>query len=351
MTRIRLPYVNAFRDRHGKLRHYFRKRGSDKIPLPGLPGSDEFMAAYHAALAGVDAKQQIGSARTKPGTVNAAIVGYYTSAVFQEMASGTKVQRRAILERFRNANGDNLLHNLERRHIVKMLGQLGPHARRNWLATLRGLLDFAVAEGFIKENPTADIKMKAPKTEGHRPWTEDEIARYETAHPIGSKARLALALPLYTALRKSDFLKVGPQHIRDGILHVTQQKTGEKLQLPIRSELQEILGATPCNHLTFLVSTTGGPYSPNGFWDQFRRWCDEAGLPKDCTVHGLRATCATRLAHAGATPHQIKAWTGHKSLSQVQHYTRGADQLRLASEAVGLEQPGNKHVTNLAPKR
>jgi hypothetical protein len=79
--------------------------------------------------------------------------------------------------------------------------------------------------------------MKAPKTEGHRPWTEDEIARYETAHPIGSKARLALALPLYTALRKSDFLKVGPQHIRDGILHVTQQKTGEKLQIanPLRA--------------------------------------------------------------------------------------------------------------------
>jgi integrase len=135
---------------------------------------------------------------------------------------------------------------------------------------------------------------------------------------------LALALPLYTALRKSDFLRLGPQHIRDGVLHVTRQKTGGSLQLPIRPELQEIIAATPCNHLTFLVSATGGTYSPYGFGQQFRRWC------------------ATRLAYDGATPHEIQAWTGHKSLSQVQHYTRAADQLRLARNAI--EQSDNKGV-------
>jgi integrase len=141
---------------------------------------------------------------------------------------------------------------------------------------------------------------------------------------------------------------VGPQHIRDGVLHVTQQKTGGALQLPIRLELQDIIAATPCADLTFLVSATGGPYSPNGFAEQFRRWCDEAGLPKDCKVHGLRGTCATRLAYNGATPHEIQAWTGHKSLSQVQHYTRAADQLVLARKAI--ERNDNNGVTNLRRK-
>ena len=271
MTRIRLPYINRYFDVRGKLRHDFRRRGFKKVPLPGLPGSEEFMAVYQAALAGVESKLEVGASRTKPGTVNAAIVGYYTSSAFQEMAKGTKVQRRAMLERFRNEHGDKRLHSLERSHLVRMLGRLKPHARHNWLATLRGLLDFAMAEGFIEENPAVGIKFKKPKTEGHRPWTEEEVAQYEARHLIGTKARLALALPLYTALRKSDFLRVGPQHIRDGVLHVTQQKTGGKLQLPIRPELQEVLDATPCDHLTLLVSTTGGPYSPTGFWDQFRR--------------------------------------------------------------------------------
>ena len=333
MTRIRLPYVNVFRDRHGEQRYYFRRRGFKKTPLPSAPGSQEFMAAYQAALAGVETKQ-VGVALTKPGTVNAALVGYYTSRAFQEMAPGTKLQRRAILERFRNVNGDNRLHLLAQRDIVKMLGQLGPHARRNWLATLRGLLDFAKVEGFIRENPTAGIKIKTPKTEGHRPWTEPEVAQYEARHPIGTKARLALALGLYTALRKGDCLSLGPQNIRGGIIHVTQEKTGGKLQLPIRPELQEVLDATPSRHLKFLVKDSGEAYSGASFWHQFRKWCQEAGLPRACKFHGLRGTCATRLAYAGATPHEIMAWTGHKSLSQVQHYTRAADQLRLAREGL-----------------
>ncbi len=49
MARIKLKYVNGFanRDRKGnRVRHYFRRRGQKAVPLPGLPGSDEFMAAY-----------------------------------------------------------------------------------------------------------------------------------------------------------------------------------------------------------------------------------------------------------------------------------------------------------------
>ena len=76
VTKLVLQYVHEYRDRHGKLRRYFR-RGSKKTVLPGLPGSDEFMASYRAALAGIAVSPPtIGASRTKPGTVNAAIVGY-----------------------------------------------------------------------------------------------------------------------------------------------------------------------------------------------------------------------------------------------------------------------------------
>ena len=69
MTKLPLRYVNEYRDVRGKLRRYFRRPGHKRIPLPGLPGSDEFMAAYQAAVAGVAAPPGIN--RTKPGTVNA----------------------------------------------------------------------------------------------------------------------------------------------------------------------------------------------------------------------------------------------------------------------------------------
>jgi hypothetical protein len=72
MTKIRLEYVHEFVDRHGKARRYFRKPGFKQVPLPGAPGSDEFMTVYQLALAGQSPRVQVGAGRTRPGSVNAA---------------------------------------------------------------------------------------------------------------------------------------------------------------------------------------------------------------------------------------------------------------------------------------
>lgn len=44
------PYVKSYTDRHGRRRHYFRRRGVPQTPLPGQPGSPQFEAAYQAAM-------------------------------------------------------------------------------------------------------------------------------------------------------------------------------------------------------------------------------------------------------------------------------------------------------------
>src|SRR5215471_3687772 len=93
MTRIKLEYVHEYLDRHGKARYYFRRRGHKQVALKGTPGSAEFMAAYEQALSGSQ-PQEVGASRTKTGTVNAAIVGYYTCLAFRELAPGTQVMRR-----------------------------------------------------------------------------------------------------------------------------------------------------------------------------------------------------------------------------------------------------------------
>jgi hypothetical protein len=103
--RLKYPrYVNGFVDRHGRPRFYFRRRGFKKIPLPGLPWSPEFMAAYERALAAP--KGGIGINRSKPGSVSAAIAGYFASAAFQSLAPASAKARRRILERFRCDHGD-----------------------------------------------------------------------------------------------------------------------------------------------------------------------------------------------------------------------------------------------------
>jgi hypothetical protein len=69
MGRIKLlPHINSFRNRHGTLVHYFRKRGCKIVRLRGIPGSPEFMRAYEAAIGSVE-PMVIGADRAKVGTV------------------------------------------------------------------------------------------------------------------------------------------------------------------------------------------------------------------------------------------------------------------------------------------
>src|SRR5665213_2063987 len=99
MAKIELRYVQAFKDRHGRLRHYYRRPGHKRIPLPGAPGSTEFMAAYAAASdAAAPSKQGAGSERTQPKTFNALLVAYYTSDRFKALTPSTQRTYRGVLE-------------------------------------------------------------------------------------------------------------------------------------------------------------------------------------------------------------------------------------------------------------
>src|SRR5580765_913836 len=110
--------------------------------------------------------------------------------------------------------------------IEALLDAKPPHAARSWLVTLRSLCQFAVKRGFRRDDPTRDIKQRSVKGDGFHTWTDDEIAQFEAHHAIGTKPRLGLALLLYTAQRRSDVVRIGRQHIKDGVLTVKQQKTG-----------------------------------------------------------------------------------------------------------------------------
>jgi integrase len=337
MTRIRLPFIHEYRDRHGSVRRYFRRPGYKRTPLRGAPGSSEFMEAYEAALAGQSAHEEIGSKRTRPGTVNAAIIGYYTSLAFRALAPSTQQMRRNILERFRAEHGDKRIALLPREVVKRLVEKRSPAAARNWLKTLRGLLQFAVDENFRADDPTTGIKLPKLKTDGFHSWTEDEIAQFENRHPVGSRARLALALLLSTAQRRGDVIRMGRQHLRGGALSVRQGKTGTVLQIPVLADLQAALDATAAGNMTFLMTERGQPFTAAGFGNWFRDQCNMAGLPKHCSAHGLRKAACRRLAEAGCTEKQIAAISGHMSLREVERYTKAADQAHLAREAMRKE--------------
>jgi integrase len=291
------------------------------------------MALYEKAMGGP--RSAIGAGRIKPGSVAAVVAEFFDSQqFFGSKKPGTQRMRRGILERFRAAYGDRPFALLPPEWIEALLDEKPPHAARTWLTTLRLLCRFALKRGYLKADPTATIRLESIKSDGYHTWTEEEVATYEAHWAIGSKQRLALALLLYSAQRRSDVVRMGRQHIKGGVLTVKQDKTGAELKIPVHPKLQAVLDATPGEHLTFLVTATGRPYGPNAFSEQFRNWCDAARLPKHCSAHGLRKTACRRLAEAGCSANQIMAVSGHATMKELIRYTKAADQARLAQAAM-----------------
>jgi integrase len=342
---IRLAWVQRWTDkRTGGRYFYFRKPGMKRVRLPNAPGSAEFMAAYQAALQGE--RHEIASKRTKPGSISAVTTAYFNSISFHSLAPSTKKAYRGIAERFRQEHGDKSAATLTAVDVRRMVNNRAnkPGAARNFLKVLRAIMASAVELGTRDDNPCDGIKIKAPRVagEGFREWTEDHIRQFEARHAVGTRARLAFALVLHTAQRgRSDVTRMGRQHERDGVLFVKQQKTGARLRIPIGAELRKILDATPNNNLTYITTDQGKPFTPAGFGNWFREVCDEAGL-RGYSAHGLRKSQCRRLADAGASAHEIMAISGHKTLKEVERYTRGADQERLAVTAMQKVESGRK---------
>jgi integrase len=294
------------------------------------------MRAYETALAGEAPRVEVGASRTRPGTVNAAVIGYFNSKGFRSLSSATQTTYRGILEGFRSEHGDKRIALLDRKHIERLISKKAetPSAANNLLRMLRVLMQFAVGDGMRRDDPTAGVRGIKVRTGGFHSWSEDEIAAFEARHPIGTRARLALALLLYSAQRRSDVVRMGRQHVRDGVLTIQQQKTEMTVDVPLHFELKTILDATPSDNLTFLVTTLGKPFSPAGFTNWFRERCNEAGLPRGCAPHGLRKAASRRLAEHGCTAHEIMAITGHTTLKEVSRYTAAIRRKHLAARAM-----------------
>jgi enterobacteria phage integrase len=152
---------------------------------------------------------------------------------------------------------------------------------------------------------------------------------FERRWPEGCRERLTFALLLYTGQRGSDVYRMTWADIVGDTIRVAQQKTAAKLAIPIHDALQRELAVASHSYETILVTAYGKRFSLKGFGNIISNAIRAAGLPKRCKAHGLRKAAARRLAEAGCSANEIAAITGHKTLAEVERYTRAADQERL----------------------
>jgi len=361
-------FVSEDEDRHGNVRLYFRRSGAAKIRLQEIPGTPAFDAEYMRAFRGeIAAETKAGKlAPATPGTMRWLCTQYYQSAAFTALGDSTKKVRRTILDSICVRAGAFRYSTIEARNVAKLRDEKAefPEAANARVKALRQLFAWASAPeyAYTSRNPAREVPyLKSKNPDGFRAWTEEDVARFEKRHAVGTKARLALDLMLYTGVRRSDVVKLGPQMERwvtktrpDGstervqVLAFTETKGCAKIvkahELPILEPLRQSIDATTTGHLVYLVTAFGRPHSVKAFGNWFKRRCREASVAADLSAHGLRKLGAQRCAEAGASEHQIMALFGWASTKQAALYTRKASRTKLEAEAAPMltGQNGNK---------
>lgn len=341
--------------RGGAVYRYIRIKGRPLIALPDLPiDSPKFLAAYSEAM-------DKAKPSSTTGTIRAAIIALRRSDRYLSASPAYRMMMARHLEAISITAKTAKLIDLEARHIRLDLSTLQPNPAGHRLKAWRMLCAFAAESGLIDADPSNGVKSpRAPKSDGHPPWTADDIAQFRARWPIGTTPRAAMELLHWTGARISDAVRIGPQHIgRDGILSFDQQKTGGRAYVPWTCALPDFCDdadrqmmhqaiAHMTGHLTFLATTTGRTRTAKGLGTTIATACTDAKLPH-LSAHGLRKSRAIALAESGATPHQIGAWTGHSSLSEIAHYTRAVDRRAMV---LGTEQVQNvENQTGQSEKR
>jgi len=333
MTMKRPLYLHRTITRHGRVAWYFwRGRGHKKIRINGEYGTVEFNNSYASALAGTTVIEP-EKAKETPETLAWLIARYRETSAWSELSIATRRQRENIFKRVLAVSGQREYKSIKRADIVAVRDRKRhtASAANNFINTMKKMFEWALDAGLLNVNPAADVKsVKRPRTGGFKQWTLDEIEQFEARWPVGTRERLALAILLYTGLRRGDAARLGRQHIKNGIIELRTEKTGTPVVIPVLGSLQRIIDATPINGLTLICRHDGNAMVKEGFGNWFKKACKAAGVPG--SAHGLRKAGAARAAEEGATVNQLNAiygWTGTRMASL---YTEKADRAKMARE-------------------
>jgi integrase len=298
MPRPRPPHLRHETTRHGKRSWYVRVGDGPRFRLKGGYGTDEFWSQYHAAVNG---ERPPRPGKASAGSLAWLIDRYRETPAWLSLSLATRRQRENILRQIIESAGRSDYHRITSKAIAEGRDRRGktPFQARHFLDTMRGLFAWAKEAGFVSQNPAAAVSYPKLKSgEGFPVWSEEDVAAYETRWPLGTRQRVWIAVLLYTGLRRGDAVRIGRQHVRDGVATIRTEKTGTEVHLPILAELQEALEHGPTGDLAFICNANGKPFTKESFGNAFSDACRQAGIKK--SAHGLRKIGATRAANNGA---------------------------------------------------
>jgi integrase len=313
---------------------YVRVGKGKRVRVKAEFGTTEFDTEYRAALSGKARPSKDGPAA---GMLAWLITRYRETTAWMTLSAATRRQRENIFKHVIETAGRDPYKGITSETISAGRDRRAktPAQARNFLDAMRGLFRWALEAKLVKVDPTATVKNpKRKKGRGFPIWTEEEAEAYEKRWPIGTRQRVWFDVLCYTGGRRGDAVRIGRQHVRNGIATFkTEKGQGEvTVTIPILPVLAKTLAAGPCGDLTFVVGAKGHPLTKESFGNAFSEAARAAGVRK--SAHGVRKIAATRAANNGATVAQLNAIFGWTGTAMASLYTHEADRRRLATEAM-----------------
>ena len=236
MPRPRPPYLHRETTRHGKTVWFVRQSHGPRIQIRAAFGSPEFESQYQAAIVGRSAEpKKLGA-----GTLSWLVARFRESSAWAALSPATRYQREPILRQIISTAGNELYTAITRKHIIAGIERRSatPYQARHFRDVMRSLFQWALAGEFVSADPTVGVKLpRAPKAQrdrGFAAWSDDDVAAFEARWPLGTTQRLAFDILRYTGMRRSDAAMLGRQHVRDGVIRLRTQKTGETVVIRMR---------------------------------------------------------------------------------------------------------------------
>lgn len=157
----------------------------------------------------------------------------------------TKINRRSTLQHILNGLGRDRIISAVKPHevsgLVMGIYKAHPQLAKRVLIEAKDFFNEAVAYAWLYRSPAASIKAPHVRVLRQR-LTLDQwqmIHAWSAANQPAWVSRM-MVLALVTGQRRSDLEKMRFSDVWDGLLHVEQAKTGERLAIPVELRLDAI---------------------------------------------------------------------------------------------------------------
>jgi hypothetical protein len=335
MRRGKLLYVKPVKAK-GRWYDYFdtgAKKANGKPILARLPDRADptFGSVYASLMAGRTRRAKVASELKLPQMIDL----YERSPEFRALKPATQSAYGTYLRLIADQLAPAPARGLERGDVLLLRDTMADRtgAANGMIRTMRALYKWGRSREHVEHDPCKGIVLFA--SEDYKPWPEELLVAALAAEPA---IALPTALLYYLAQRIGDTCALRWTDIRDGFVHLTQEKTDKYLEVRVHRDLVTLLASTPRRGMTILADQSGLPMKEDTLRDHLQAFASARGY--DIVPHGLRKNAVIALLEAGCSIAETASVTG-QSLKMVEHYAKRRSSRHLSSSAI-LKLEGGK---------